>query len=118
MALNPERLRSRVAGRKEAEAVVGLVNLQDQHAVEAFIDELKKRLGWQEKKKTIGEHLEQGSLVELQHSCLDFGVHAGEPFYVIPRDYLHWLLKSSEETVWKLSEYLRLTKEEDGEDND
>jgi len=117
VALNPERLRSRVAGRKEAETVVGLVDLPDQHAVEAFIDELKKRLGWQDK-KTVGEHIEQQSLVELQHECLDFGVHAGEPFYVIPRDYLHWLLKSSEETVWKISEYLRLTKSEDSEEGE
>lgn len=112
--MDKQRLASRVLGRNFAKEVLLLVDFAaNPEAVDAFLDELNSL----RKKEPITPQKKR-KLRELAATKLEFGIHAGVPLSDVPRDYLLWLQRSSEETTRLITEYLELTPNETEEEED
>lgn len=114
--LNPERLQRRMHGRAQAEAILSLVDLPHEQCIDAFLDELQRRL----KPPSVADKArKEGTIRELAATAIEFGKHAGKTFgevESVDREYLEWLCGSSRELVDNLGTYLELTGEvDDGE---
>lgn len=108
--MDQERLKLRAAGRKHAQLVIDMT-LEDSDKtpefIAAFLDELRAILS----PPTIEEIIvHKRTLLEMSNWTISFGKHAGHALPDIPRDYLHWLVKSAEDTKNVVSEYLEVTK--------
>ena len=106
--MSGERLKQRADGRKIArELVAAGFTPSDSHGIDAFLDELRTLLRPEAVKQEQVER--RRKLSELKSYAMTFGVHQGECLDDMPRDYLEWLLQSSETLVGTISEYLKLT---------
>lgn len=111
--MNHDRLKKRAEGRRKAREILELVEISDQQEIDAFLDEMKTKLlpeaTADEQKKS------KKRLLELAEHKFDFGKFANIPICRVPRDYLHWLAGSMEESLTTLNEFLEATKHEDDE---
>ena len=112
--MDHERLKLRVQGRQQATAVIGLVDLPHRECADAFFDELRRQLLPEVVAVEAAKH--QRTIRELSAHTLDFGQHAGKRLDEIDRDYLEWLLQSSEQTVSAIGAYLKATDERSDEE--
>lgn len=110
-----QRIQNRGAGRQQAKTILGVVDLPTPDHIDAFIDELESTLRPQRKAEELEKA--QRKLSELLKWQMPFGIHNGKTLDEIPRDYLHWLSSSSEETKGIVDEYLEVTKCEDDSDD-
>lgn len=109
--LNKSKVADRVYGRKEAQEIFNLVELTTQDQIDGFLDELKKLLMPEEKKVKLLTKA-QREIRELAATELTFGKYVGKNYghvEQVDREYLEWLLASTQETVDKLEMYLKLT---------
>lgn len=109
--LDQGRLERRKHGREQARAVLGLIDLPHPDCKNAFFDELESVL--RPKDSGVQGEKRRASIRELSKHVIEFGAHAGKRLDEIPREYLHWLAKSSEETMQALVSYLDATKDQD-----
>jgi uncharacterized protein (DUF3820 family) len=109
--MDTERLQQRVNGRNQAIAVMDLITLESPHAIAAFFEELNDRL--RPEKIAVEREQRRRKVSELKAVELNFGKHAGKCLDDIPRDYLHWLASSNEDTLATINEYLRLTESDE-----
>ena len=115
--MSGERIKQRADGRKVArELVTAGFTPVGPHGIDAFLDELRTLLQPElVKQERIAR---QRKLSELKSHAMTFGAHQGQCLDDIPRDYLEWLLQSSEDLVGTLSQYLKLTADSAAEAND
>ena len=113
--LDPTRLKSRIDGRNEAKAVIGLVTLENQHAIDGFFDELECHFRPKSQPTESEIKSSEKKLSQISNQSLSFGIHQCVPLSNVPRPYLHWLSSSSEETLNLVNEYLKLTESLDDE---
>lgn len=110
--LNQERLQRRMHGRAQAEAILSLVDLPHEQCIDAFLDELQRRL--LPSVVAVEAEQKQRTIRELSMTLMHFGKHAGKTFgevESVDREYLEWLCGSSRELVENLGAYLELTGE-------
>lgn len=109
--LDQSRLARRMHGRAQARAVMGLVDLPDQDAIAAFLDEFRSELL---PKEVAAEQQQHGKLIaELAGTTVDFGQYSGMTYEQINREdrpYLEWLRDRSVETADGIGAYLEATE--------
>lgn len=115
--MDSNRLKRRVDGRDQARAIIGLdlLTLDHPDKVDGFIDQLNRTFIPKliEEKKAD----RQRTIRELSVVTIDFGVHSGKQLDEIPREYLSWLLESSEKTCENIRDYLELTEDRGSPDH-
>lgn len=102
-------MQRRVQGRNLAKTALELVRDELTHAdsITTFIEELREQL---QPKVAAEEKAEvRRKLSVVAAITLDFGQYAGQMLSLVPRRYLEWLLKQSEQLVNNLREFLQLT---------
>lgn len=110
------RIQKRGAGRKAAKEILELVDLQDPESIDAFLDELKEKL---QPKQVEQEQVDaEKKLSELAFYQLTFGKYENCFLRDVPRDYLHWLVKVSEENMIMVGQYLKATDHMEEPDED
>lgn len=117
--MDKDRLNRRVEGRNHAKTVLELVQCDLDHPdkIETFLSELEAIL---RPKPIIDEKSEkivrERTIQRLSAIQLKFGSHSGEQLDEIPRDYLEWLLESSEQVCNDIRDYLEATQTEETEE--
>lgn len=103
-----KRLEDRVAGRKMAQELYGLIegNTASRPYMESLIDQLKANagIGQPEPEPPAEKH---EPIARLGATEMPFGAYADMPFDEVPLDYLVWLCRSQEEFYKALRAYLR-----------
>jgi uncharacterized protein (DUF3820 family) len=112
--MDTERLQRRVDGRTQAKAIFDLLTLDHPDKIAAFFDELDSRF---RPKTEVAKQIERRKIRELSVITIDFGAHSGKQMDEIPREYLSWLLESSEQTCSDIREYLEATAERGSPDD-
>ena len=117
--MDKDRLTRRVEGRNHAKTVLELVQCDLDHPdkIETFLGELEAIL----RPKPVVNELEvkrvrERTIQRLSAIQLTFGIHAGEQLDEIPRDYLEWLLESSEQVCNDIRDYLEATEIQNEDD--
>lgn len=115
--MDVDRLKRRVAGRQQAKDVIDILSLPHPDMVDGFLNEIASILKPVTAEDSAKSRIEK-QRVYAEFAChrLGFGKYKGVPLENVPRDFLEWLLESSEETVRMVGGYLESTEDCDGND--
>lgn len=100
-----ERIAARIAGRKAAEEVKGLLSWPDNYGADyadAFCETMRKLLP---RRRADVETLTP--VTRLGSTQLEFGMHRGLKFDEAPLEYLQWLCGAQEDFLKVLRLYLK-----------
>lgn len=109
--LDPEKLKQKVLGRKQADDIFELIDLKTPEAKQAFLKQMGHLL--LQEAQSVEKVERQRKLHELSAVVVEFGQYRGSRLDSIPRDYLHWYVGESESFVSKVVQYLEMTKDQD-----
>ena len=124
MILDQDRLEQRAHGRKEAEAIIGLIadctlrfSGETVYALEAFWDEINEfvRQNMTPDPKAVAaaaavSAMSDAEVREFRSRIMAFGKYAGQPMMDVPLTYLDWLLGEKDLFRRDVGRYLRNEK--------